>query len=99
MSSFVWVVYFWLKYFTRSYAISSVIFKFYHSIIITRFVRGFAKRKGGTMQDPAEFWPLDCQNLCGIEISSDVVEMRGFEPRTPCLQSRCSKPTELHPRA
>ena len=26
-----------------------------------------------------------------------VVEVRGVEPLTPCLQSRCS-PAELHPR-
>ena len=26
-----------------------------------------------------------------------MVEEMGLEPTTPCLQSRCSKPTELHP--
>ncbi len=29
-------------------------------------------------------------------MKSQMVEVRGFEPLTPCVQSRCS-PSELHP--
>lgn len=28
---------------------------------------------------------------------SSVVEVSGFEPLTPCLQSKCSDRAELHP--
>ncbi len=27
-----------------------------------------------------------------------IVENKGLEPLTPCVQGRCSKPTELIPR-
>ena len=31
-------------------------------------------------------------------LASFFVENKGLEPLTPCVQGRCSKPTELIPR-
>src|SRR5919204_3849335 len=45
-----------------------------------------------------------CRSRCGTDVPNfhmsrytTKVEMGGFEPPTPCLQSRCST-AELHPR-
>ena len=33
-----------------------------------------------------------------LSILNSCVENKGLEPLTPCVQGRCSKPTELIPR-
>jgi hypothetical protein len=58
----------------------------------TRFARGFAKRKRMSTGDPAGFWPLDCQNLSGVESCSDVAEGEGFEPSVPLPARWFSRP-------
>ena len=37
--------------------------------------------------------------VCIMSMTSPWVENNGLEPLTPCVQSRCSKPTELIPRS
>ena len=44
---------------------------------------------------------LSSENLTSFSLASPAgleVENNGFEPLTPCLQSRCSSQTELNPR-
>ena len=43
------------------------------------------------------FWYMLGKNTMFIMLLSNMVELRGIEPRTPCLQSRCSPSWAIAP--
>jgi hypothetical protein len=76
--------------------------------LIKPAVRPFCLGIGKTGEEeqyktPISFWPLDCQKLIGVDISSDVVGVTGLEPATsrpPAVRATsCATPRRRDRRA
>jgi hypothetical protein len=46
-------------------------------MIFTHLAGELRKMERRSNEDPAKFWPLDCQNLSGVVVSDDVVPADG----------------------